>query len=502
MRCWGTGWWVCVLWLSWGGPGVWAQEPTPWLPSRLLAPESQTRPEWQAELDRLRSRVEQLEQSQGGVPTTPPEPEPEERPGPVAAWLGSGSIMSAFFTPQSTAEPKPVKEKKWYEKYSLRGYTQFRSNEVLQRDPNLARAQHVGDRSIGDSQNFFIRRARLIFEGEISEHLRVYLQPDFAIQPPGSPDGTHFAQIRDWYGDVYLDTDKIHRLRIGQSKVPYGWENMQSSSNRVPLDRTDPLNSAVRNERDLGVFYYWTPPFAQELFKYVLDEGLKGSGNYGMFALGAYNGQGGSFVEQNNNVHVVSRFVWPHRFDNGQIIELAVQAYTGRYTVLSAPIRPLGQGPSTRPINTLERFGAAGVRDERLAWTVVVYPQPLGFQAEWNIGRGPALNAEQTAVEERALSGGYLMALYRLQTPCWGEFFPFLRWNYYSGGYKSERNAPYARINEWECGVEWQIVKALELTVGYTLTDRTNTQAIDQVGVTPYEQFRGQLLRIQFQINY
>ncbi|MEZ5949741.1 MAG: porin [Planctomycetaceae bacterium] len=61
------------------------------------------------------------------------------------------------------------------------------------------------------------------------------------------------AQIRDLYSDLYLDDDKVNRFRVGQSKVPHGWENLQSSQNRLPLDRDDGFNSAVKNERDLGV---------------------------------------------------------------------------------------------------------------------------------------------------------------------------------------------------------------------------------------------------------
>lgn len=42
----------------------------------------------------------------------------------------------------------------------------------------------------------------------------------------------------------------------------------------------------------------------------------------------------------------------------------------------------------------------------------------------------------------------------------------------------------------------------MELTLGYTLADRTNTTAVDTVGVVPYQQFDGSLFRLQFQINY
>lgn len=72
----------------------------------------------------------------------------------------------------------------------------------------------------------------------------------------------------------------------------------------------------------------------------------------------------------------------------------------------------------------------------------------------------------------------------------------------YKGGYKSERNAPYSEIKEWEMGVEWQINKALELVTMYTITDRTNTTAISTANTRSYEQFEGGILRFQLQFNY
>lgn len=403
---------------------------------------------------------------------------------------------------QQTFNPnaKKSKTKPWYERLSMRGYAQFRYNSLLDQDEDGAPFQHVGDSSIGENREFIIRRARLIISGDVSDHMYVYLQPDFASNVPGSPDANHFCQIRDWYGDLYIDTEKVYRVRIGQSKVPYGWENMQSSSNRIPLDRNDALNSAVRNERDLGIFFYWTPEEAQELYKYVLDEGLKGSGNYGVFAFGVYNGQGGSFSEQNDNLHVVTRLAYPFRLESDQIVELGVQAYTGRYVVLSSPIRALGAGPPIRPIGTLEVDNRTGILDERVAGTFVWYPQPIGIQAEWQVGNGPGLNPSQRAVVERALYGGYVMANYRYVTDCHGTMFPFVKWNYYKGGYKAERNAPYVNIDEWEVGLEWQFNQQMELTAQYTITDRTNTTAL--ASGPSYRQFDGQLLRLQFQINY
>jgi len=396
---------------------------------------------------------------------------------------------------------KKASEKKWYDRLSIRGYAQFRINEIVDQS-GTAQAQYVGDRSIGEDQGFLIRRARVIISGDVSDHLYVYLQPDFASTPNSAVDQIQFTQIRDWYGDVYLDECKVNRLRFGQSKVPYGWENMQSSSNRLALDRSDSLNSAVRNERDLGIFYYWTPEPAQDFFKDVLDMGLKGSGNYGVFGLGVYNGQGGSLAEQNDNLHIVSRLTLPVRFASGQMAEFGIQGYTGRYTVLSTPISRLGVGAPLAPANTLETTGRRGVLDERVATTFVWYPQPIGFQTEWNVGRGPALNAAQNAVEERALYGGYAQLFAKYDTTRVGTLFPYVRWTYYQGGMKAERNAPFTNVDEVEMGTEWQFSKQIELTLSYLLADRTNTTAINQTNRRSYGDWEGSVVRAQFQINY
>jgi len=437
----------------------------------------------EAELVKLRSAQSAAPQAESGALTA------------IREHMNQVKDPSITTVNQQTGKTGSSEKKHWYDRLSIRGYAQFRINEVLSEESDGVPPHHVGDGSIGDNQSFFIRRARLILSGDVSDHMYVYIQPDFAASVPGSPDANQFAQIRDWYGDVYLDGDKINRLRIGQSKVPYGWENMQSSSNRIPLDRGDGLNSSVRNERDLGVFYYYTPERAQELFKYVLDEGLKGSGNYGLFGVGFYNGQGGSFREQNDQLHLVSRLTLPYQFENKQVVELGVQGYTGDYVVLTSPIRPNGVGPAVAPTVDPE-----GYLDQRIAGTFIWYPQSWGFQSEWNVGRGPALNDAQTAVIERALYGGYAMAMYRWKTDCHGTLLPFLRWNYYNGGYKSERNAPDSLIDDWEAGVEWQFNPQMELTAQLALTDRTNTTAL--ATGDSYQQFEASLLRIQFQINY
>jgi hypothetical protein len=273
---------------------------------------------------------------------------------------------------------------------------------------------------------------------------------------------------------------------------------MQSSGNRVPLDRSDAIDSGDNpNQRDLGLFYYWTPVEKQKLLKDLVDGGLKGSGNYGIFALGAYNGQGGSQLDLNQNLHTVARATWPFQLESGQAVEMSVQGYYGKYVVAGTSINPLGQATMI-PAGV----GADGLREQRLAGTFVWYPQPIGFQTEWNVGEGPGLNDAQTRVEVRHLNGGYAMAMYKHDTLNHGIFIPFVRYQHYKGGYRSVSNAPYGIHDEYDFGVEWQIRKELEIVVDYGFVNGVSLSAIDSPGATSYRNYTGQLLRCQLQINY
>lgn len=370
--------------------------------------------------------------------------------------------------------------KKWYESFSIRGYAQVRYNRLLETNPNLKNEQ--GDRSWGNNGGFFIRRLRFIFSGQLSEKVYFYIQPDFASNASSS--GLHFGQIRDAYMDLGLDSKNEFRIRVGQSKVPFGFENMQSSQNRLPLDRNDALNSAVSNERDLGAFFYWAPSNTRKLFASLVAEGLKGSGDYGVFAFGFYNGQTANKPELNNELHSVARVSIPLEV-NKQIIEIGLQGYTGQFVLASDQ---LSEGVKT----TNNRSYV----DQRIAGTFVLYPKPFGILAEYNWGTGPEFNKETGAIENKNLDGGYA-TLYYKTTIKNNTFFPFIRYHYYNGGKKHELDARSYRVKEAEIGLEWQPNKNLELVAMYTMSERR------------YEDFKlqenlqvGSLLRLQAQINF
>lgn len=372
----------------------------------------------------------------------------------------------------------PARPKAWYEKISLRGYAQFRYNRLLESNEKLVCPQC--DRSIGHNNNFFLRRARLVFSGNVHDRVSIYIQPDYATDAAGQQ---HYLQIRDAYFDVYLDPSRTNRLRFGQSKIPFGFENLQSSSQRLALDRDDALNSGLPNERDLGLLYYFSPKTARDRFRILSDSGLKGSGDYGVVGLGVYNGQTANRPEQNDNLHAVAHLAYPFRLANGQFVEVGAHGYHGRF-VIPASQRSTGvRGP-------LEHL------DERAAATLVVYPQPFGLQAEWNVGRGPEFQPSDSSIRVRRLEGGYVQAMFRGRV-AGQQVIPFVRVQRYRGGKKLETDARRHDVEEVEGGVEWLPIPAMELTATFVQSDRL---AEDRTSIGNRQ--KGHFLRLQAQFNY
>src|SRR5690606_3574061 len=294
----------------------------------------------------------------------------------------------------------------------------------------------------------------------------------------------NFGQLRDIYIDVGLDSKNEFRFRIGQSKIPFGFENLQSSQNRLTLDRNDAINSAFRNERDLGLFFYWAPEKIRERFYMLTSEGYKGSGDYGVFGVGVVNGQTANVPDANKKQHIVARVTYPFEIGS-QIFEAGLQGYTGEYTIDSEDI-------STGVASNENRTYI----DQRFGVSAILYPKPFGIQAEYNFGKGPEFDKVTNSITVQDLHGGYLMLNAKL--PVKNQLlYPFAKWQYYNGGKKHELDARSYNVKEFEVGVEWQPYKNIELVAMYTFSDRR------------YEDFanidnrqKGSLLRLQFQVNF
>ncbi|MDR6763035.1 hypothetical protein J2Y38_003253 [Flavobacterium sp. 2755] len=379
-------------------------------------------------------------------------------------------------------------EEHWYDRISLRGYAQIRYNGLFSTNDKVSCEQC--DKSWGTTSTapdakanngLFIRRARLVFSGQVHPNVFFYFQPDFASSP--STGIQNFVQIRDLYFDLSFDKKKEYRVRVGQSKIPYGFENMQSSSQRLTLDRADAINSSIANERDLGIFFYWAPAEIRERFAMLVKDGYKGSGDFGVFALGVYNGQIANKIDGNRDLNVVARVTYPFVIGN-QIIEPGIQAYTGKWAFT-------GEISNGVTVNDPQY-----VKDQRLGATFVLYPKPFGIQTEYNIGRGPRYNTLTNHVDETDLNGGYVLLNYKWDIKK-QHIYPFAKFQYYDGGKKYEKDARSYVVRDYEFGVEWQPIKAFELTAEYVIADRTFEDS-----ALPINRQQGNVLRLQAQFNF
>ncbi len=390
-------------------------------------------------------------------------------------------MLQMFFSAEAQTSSSSKEVKRWYETISLRGYMQVRYNRLFETNPKLRCEQC--DRSWGENGTFFIRRGRLILSGNLKDNIFFYIQPDF-----GSSTGTtlNLLQLRDAYFDIGFDKKNEYRVRIGQSKIPFGFENMQSSQNRLPLDRADALNSAVSNERDIGAFFYWAPEKARKLYAGFVNNNEKGSGDYGVFGIGLYSGQTANRPELNNNVHIASRLSIPIKIGN-QYIEPGIQGYIGKYVV-----------PTENRTANVKSVKSFEFNDKRVAGSFILYPRPLGIQAEYNVGQGPRFNPGRDSIEATSLSGGYATISYKILGKRKEEvFFPFTRLQSYNGGKKHELDARTYHVREIETGIEWQYNKNFELTVSYVLSHRRFEDSRLKVNDQ-----KGRLLRVQAQLNF
>lgn len=378
----------------------------------------------------------------------------------------------------SKADLDALLSDKWYERIKLKGYMQFRGAGVLRESGGDLNVPN--DAIASDGQTFGIRRGRLTMSGDVTDHLYLYAQVDYFA----SITGTNVLQARDYYADISLDPAREFRVRIGLSKVPYGWSNLQSSQNRLALERPDALNSAVEGERDIGAFFYWAPFHIRNRYKDLVKMGLRGSGDYGVFAFGAYNGQGINRADTNGQPHWVARLSYPFELSNGQFLEFGINGYTGKFV----PTTTTGAGAPT--------FGRGGVKDQRVGVSAIIYPQPFGLEAEWNWGQGPQLDTASNTIIAQSLQGGYLQACYRHVFADQSELIPFVRWQTYNGGRKFATNAPRNQVDEVGLGVRYIPYPELELSLMYNRGTRTNT------AVAPFADVKYDYIGMQAQINF
>jgi hypothetical protein len=391
-------------------------------------------------------------------------------------------------TPPATTEilqaPAPAAkpdDKKWYDRINLRGYMQVRDNNLIETNDKLGCEQC--DKAWGGTGGISLKRARVLLSGEVYKNILFKFEADFATSINGT--SQNFTQIRDAFVDVGIDEANEYRVRIGQSKVPYGFENMQSSAVRLTLDRSDAINSAFLTERDMGVFFYWAPKEIRKLYADLVSQNYKGSGDFGLVAFGVFNGQTANKPDMNKQQHIVGRVTYPWKVGS-QIIETSLQGYTGKYVTFDNQL-------SAGVISTT---ADKNYTDRRAGASFVLYPKPFGIQAEYNIGEGPEFDKAAQSIRVQSLQGGYATITYRIQRKN-QLIFPFARYQYYTGGRKFETDARSYGVHQFEVGAEWQLNKYLEFSAEYTVADR---QYEDYTLQNNHQ--KGNSLRAQVQISF
>lgn len=394
---------------------------------------------------------------------------------------------SAF---EQTAEAGMAGNPRWYERIRISGYTQFRYSAGPS-NPNMTIP--LGDSAATQSpREFYFRRIRLVAQGQISERLAFFLQG--AFEGDTSVQNMYNKEIIDAYADFYLTKDKVHRIRFGQHRVPNSFDTYRSSTNRQEFDRHESVQSGAPGERDLGLAYYWSPKIAQERFA-QLAAYHNGPGDYGVFGIMVYGGQGRNKPELNADKHVGFRLAYPFELPNGRLLETGVMAFRGIFSVSGAG-SPTSTTSAAKCQNALNAQGGCDVNDERITAYIWTPPQPWGFLAEGTIGRNAKRNAGNNTIEESSLSGWYAQPYYTWRYSDVGMLTPYVRYGEYYGGLKSLNGAPDGQCRTWNFGLAWEPDTHWRFSTELMLKDGLNEALVRNQPQIAYE---SSLLRFQAQ---
>lgn len=390
---------------------------------------------------------------------------------------------------EASAEVGMISSPRWYERIRMSGYIQNRYALV----GNPMMDIPLGDKvAISDPNTFYIRRIRVVFQGQISDRLAFYFQPAFE----GDQQNLSNKEIVDAFADFFITKDKEHRIRFGQHRAPNAFDTYRSSSNRQELDRHESIQSGAPGERDLGIAYYWSPKISQQRYAQLATY-HNGPGDYGDVGIMVWNGQGRNKPELNYDKHVGLRLAHPFELPDGRLLEAGMFAYRGQFvvdpgTVAKCPIAQHTQDGKKTGCQT---------RDERLTWYVWTPPQPWGVLAEYTVGRGPKRDA-QGFIRESHLYGGYIQPYYTYRYSDVGMLTGYFRWGEYYGGTKSIHGVD-GRSKTINVGLVWEPDTHWRFVAEWMYKDGLHSSLISpNVALTefaPQSEFNANLFRLQAQ---
>ena len=319
---------------------------------------------------------------------------------------------------------QPAAKPKWYETTKVSGYGQARA--IWHPDPPAGEV----------STDFLIRRARIKVNASPSKRSRVQLQ---VALDEGN------IQVRDAWLEYDLQSGGEWRARLGQQKIPFGFENPQSSSRRGPLERAEITRRGPGAGRDVGVVLMWTPERDQELFAHAKKHEL-GTGDYGTVSVGIYNGQG-TVAEENEGKHVSVRVAKPFMLGD-RYAEAGASYFGGNF-----------------------HSNAAGMSLDDELWGGYFYlpPRPVGIQGGYYDGE----------TEGGDVDGFYAMGLWR---PC-EKGLAFVRYDEYDGPRRGRGLGNVYDRDRWTAGYAHHVSSNTELTLEFEHSETAAAGDSDTVGL-------------------
>jgi hypothetical protein len=206
-----------------------------------------------------------------------------------------------------------------------------------------------------------VRRARFKVDAHVSPHASLVLQLDAARE----------IQLRDAYADLGMGRLK---LRLGQFKVPFSAQVLESSTTRLAPERVLINTRSVPGERERG----------------ALLELRLGKDASPILQLGAFNGRGANQTENNTDKDYLAAFHFSAKPVSARLAYL-----NGKY---KNPAPPAGSG------RTLAK--------SRLSADVQFDLAPIGVQAQYALGEGD-FPAAAGAVSATDVQGGFAQFWFR-----------------------------------------------------------------------------------------
>ncbi len=391
----------------------------------------------------------------------------------------------------ASAEQGMLTNPRWYERIRITGYVQFRYSMISNGKCDLSLTD---TNACTNPQEFYVRRIRMVFSGQVSERAFFYLQP--AFEGNGFNTGSS-VNLVDVFADYMLTKDRQNRLRFGMHRVLNSFDTFRTSGQRQELDRHESVQSGAAGERDLGISYYWTSPIAQQRFQ-TLTQYHNGPGDYGNFGIQIMNGQGRNQAELNADKLIGVRLAHPFELPDGRLFEVGVHAFRNQFVASGVTQGPTGTA-ATRCDSAPKSTGCQKL-DERINAYFWLPPQPWGIMAEWTMGRGPQRD-NQGILRDQDLHGGYVQGNYTWRYSDIGLLTPYVRWGEYYGGNKNSSQAiSYNTRNVnvglvWEPDTHWRFVAEWLFKHGQNQQSNGGPLAFN----TPQDTFNANILRFQAQ---